>query len=78
MTAKISKIMLWPSRTLNLGDFNSAQLNAGVELSFDKPVALKSKEVKKAFRAKMFKQSFYHHAITAKGIMEPARHQINL
>ena len=37
-----------------------------------------SEEVKKAFRAKMFKQSFYHHAITAQGIIEPARHQINL
>lgn len=49
MSAKISKIMLWPSRTINLGNYNSAQLNAGIELSFDKPVAIDSKEVKEGF-----------------------------
>ena len=35
-------------------------------------------EVEEAFRAKMLKHSSYHHTITAHGIIEPARHQINL
>lgn len=35
-------------------------------------------EVEKAFRAKMFQHSSYHHTITAHRIIEPARHQINL
>lgn len=49
MTAKISKIILNPSRTINLGDYNSTKLDAGVELVFDKPVAMDSKEVKEGF-----------------------------
>ena len=36
------------------------------------------KEVEGALRAKMFKHSRYHHTIFAQGIIEPARHQINL
>lgn len=35
-------------------------------------------EVEEAFRAKMFKHLSYHHTIFAHGIIEPARHQINL
>lgn len=35
-------------------------------------------EVEEAYRAKMFKHSLYHHTIFALGIIEPARHQINL
>lgn len=49
MTAKISKIILNPSRTVNLGNYNSAKLDAGIELTFDKPVAIDSKEVKEGF-----------------------------
>jgi hypothetical protein len=49
MTAKVSRIMLWPSRRLNLGNFSTAELNAGVEMVFDKPVLPASKELEKAF-----------------------------
>ena len=49
MKTKVSKIMLWPSRTVNLGNYNSVKLDAGIELVFDKPVALNSKEYKEAF-----------------------------
>lgn len=49
MKAKVSKISLNPSRTINLGNYNSAKLDAGVEIVFDKPVAIDSKEVKEAF-----------------------------
>ena len=49
MTAKVSKIILNPSRTINLGNYNSAKLDAGIELVFDKPVAIDSKEVKEGF-----------------------------
>ncbi len=35
-------------------------------------------EVEAALRAKMFKDSLFHHSIFAYGIIEPARHQINL
>ena len=52
--------MLWPSRTLNLGNYNSAQLNAGVELVFDKPVAIDSKEAVTAMEEarKVIKEEF--------------------
>jgi len=43
--AKISKIMIWPSRTINLGNFNSAKLDAGIEMVFPKPIALDSKQL---------------------------------
>lgn len=49
MKAKVSKIMIWPARTIGLPNFSSIKKSAGVELQFDKPVSLKSKEVKKAF-----------------------------
>jgi hypothetical protein len=49
MIAKISKIMLWPTRKINLGNYESAELSAGIELSFDKPVSIDSKEVKEGF-----------------------------
>ncbi len=37
-----------------------------------------SEEVEQALRAKMFKHATDHHTIFAQGIIEPARHQINL
>jgi len=46
--AKVSKIMIWPARTVSLSPFNSVKLSAGVELQFDKPVTLKSKEAREA------------------------------
>ena len=45
---KVSKIMLWPSRKINLGNYETVDLNAGVEMVFDTPVDLKSKELQKA------------------------------
>ena len=47
--AKVTKIMVWPSRTIGLPNYNSVKLNAGIEIEFDKPITLKSKEVKDAF-----------------------------
>ena len=49
MKAKVTKVMMWPSRKINLGNYNSAELNAGLELSFDTPVDIDSEEVKEAF-----------------------------
>lgn len=46
--AKVTKIMIWPSRTIGLPNYGSVKLNAGVEMEFDKPVSLKGKEVKEA------------------------------
>lgn len=45
--AKVSKIMLWPSRKINLGNYETVDLNAGVEMVFDKPVDINSKELQK-------------------------------
>jgi hypothetical protein len=35
--AKVSKIMLWPSRTIGLPNYSSVTLNAGIEMVFDTP-----------------------------------------
>jgi hypothetical protein len=45
---KVSKIMLWPSRKINLGNYSTVDLNAGIEFVFDKPVEADSKEITKA------------------------------
>lgn len=37
---KLTKIMVWPTRTLKLGDFQSAKLSAGVEIELDKPIEI--------------------------------------
>ena len=50
MTAKVSKIMIWPCRTIGLPNYGSAKLSAGVELTFDKPVAFGSKKLKHGFK----------------------------
>jgi len=57
---KVSKIMIWPSRTLNLGNYNSAQLNAGVEMTFDPPVDSDSKALADSFdeARKIVKEEF--------------------
>ena len=47
--AKISKIMIWPNRKINLGNYETIDLNAGLEMTFDKPVDFDSKEVIEAF-----------------------------
>ena len=47
--AKISKLMIWPSRTIGLPNYSSVTLNAGIEMVFDKPIAFDSKEITKAF-----------------------------
>jgi len=49
MKAKVSKIMIWPARTIGLPNYGSTKLSAGIEMQFEKPVSLKSKEVKDAF-----------------------------
>ena len=69
---KITKLMIWPTRSINLGNFNSAKLSAGVEIEFDKPVAMNSKEVKKAFEEsrKVIKEEF-------KAQYEPYREVVN-
>lgn len=46
---KISKLMIWPSRKINLGNYSTVDLNAGLEIAFDKPVEVGSKELKEAF-----------------------------
>ncbi len=45
----ISKISVNPSRKINLGNYNSAELNAGIEIVFDTPVLPNSPELKEAF-----------------------------
>ena len=49
MNAKVTKIMIFPERTIGLPGFSSAKLSAGLEVQFDKPVSLDSKEVKEAY-----------------------------
>lgn len=47
---KVTKIMMWPSRKVNLGNYNTVDLNAGIEITFDKPVKADSKKVKEAYK----------------------------
>ena len=49
MKAKVSKLMIWPSRKINLGNYETVDLNAGLEIAFDKPVAFDSKEITEVF-----------------------------
>lgn len=44
----VSKIMIWPSRTISLPGYNSAKLSAGVEVEFDKPTPIDSQRVQVA------------------------------
>lgn len=47
---KVTKIVLDPSRTIDLGPGNGyAKLSASIEIELDKPAAPDSEEVKKAF-----------------------------
>lgn len=46
---KVSKIMLWPSRKINLGNYSTVDLNAGIEIVFDNPVLSDSQELKDAY-----------------------------
>lgn len=45
MTVKISKIILNPSRTIGLENYSSVKLSAGIEIVFDTPVDIDSKEL---------------------------------
>lgn len=47
-TYKVTRLMLWPSRKINLGNYSSVDLNAGMEIVFDKPVDINSAEVDEA------------------------------
>lgn len=49
MKGKVTKIMVWPTRKVNLGNYNTAEMSAGIEISFEKPVDSDSKDVKEAF-----------------------------
>lgn len=51
MSFKVTKIMLHPTRTLDLGPQGYAKLSAGIEIEFDTPVELDSKELSDAFTA---------------------------
>lgn len=46
---KVSKITLSPSRKINLGNYNTVELNAGIEIVFDEAVEIGSEELKKAY-----------------------------
>jgi len=47
---KVTKIMLWPSRTLDLGTRGYAKLSAGVEIKLDEPVPVdEPKKIEEAF-----------------------------
>ena len=51
MKAKVKTLMLWPSRTVDLGPGRGyAKLSAGLELEFPKPVNLTSVDVKEALK----------------------------
>lgn len=45
---KVSKLSLNPSRKINLGNYSTVDLNAGMEVVFDEPVYINSQEVKDA------------------------------
>lgn len=49
MPMKIKKIMVWPSRTLDLGSRGYAKLSAGVEIELSPPCKPGSKRLKEAF-----------------------------
>jgi len=71
--AKVSKIMIWPARTIGLPNYGSTKLSAGVELQFEKPVSPKSKEIKEAFdeARKVIREEF-------KRQYEPYRKQVKV
>lgn len=50
MSYKISKISVNPSRKVNLGNYSTADLNAGIEIVFDTPVEVDSLELLEAFK----------------------------
>ena len=60
MKAKVTKVWVNPSRTINLGNYYSAKLDVGLELTFEKPVAIDGKEVKEAYKEamKVIKEQF--------------------
>lgn len=45
---KVSKLSLNPSRKINLGNYSTVDLNAGMEVVFDNPVDINSQEVQDA------------------------------
>jgi len=66
---RVSKIMLWPSRKINLGNYNTVDVSAGAEITFDKPVSFDSDEMKKACdEARKFIGSEFRKQLDAFGI----------
>jgi len=46
---KVSKIMIWPSRTIDLGPRGYVKLSAGAEIELDPAAEIGSPEIEKAF-----------------------------
>lgn len=46
---KVSKVMVWRNRKINLGNYSSVDLNAGLEIVFEEPVAINDLRIKEAF-----------------------------
>lgn len=57
---KVTKIAINPKRVINLGKYNTVTLDASVEVAFDNPVDIDSKEVLEAFKKarKLVKNEF--------------------
>lgn len=45
---KVSKLLLNPTRTIGLENYSSVKLSAGLEIVFDTPAGIDSKELKEA------------------------------
>ena len=45
---KVSKLMIWPTRKINIGNYNTVDVSAGIEVTFDKSIDIDSKEIKVA------------------------------
>lgn len=45
----VAKVSLNPSRKINLGSYETAELNAGIEIVFDTPLEIDSPKIQEAF-----------------------------
>ena len=72
---KVSKIMIWRSRKINIGNYNTVELSAGVEITFETPVAADSKEVQEGLDAarQIVKDEFTKQFAPYKKVLEDAK-----